>query len=858
MDRASDPTRSVVERPWLLGLKSFASGNPASVAQDSDSSLPPDTMGLALSGEGVRGAAFCLGVVQALARSGWLRHVDYLSTVSGGGYTGAFLGRYFDSYRGRPAEPDLAPGVVQDRVARGLVDPNSEPIDWLRRHSNYLAPGGARDEAVNLSEFLRSLLSVYLVLGIFFLAVFGALNAIGYGPLGAPKLGPLAEKLAVLLPISRHLPTSDSGPWVILAEAATWLALVPLMLAYWLISRNEPDSLSSPILLAVALVAGGLLLATGSPLATTVLLSAVLWSIGAWVSARREEGPADPFHPYRRVLAREHLNRRLAFWLSVTISLLVLTLVDAIGRWLARGMLGSGSTFGHIALAIIASGAIVLVLALILRGIDRWIVRRIRVVASLDRSYLWALATFLLGAMPALVMLSFLSHSLYGAGETYAQGLTVTVLAAILSLLLGTRECIPLLNQTGSIATQAGRLSRTFLGATNTSRRVHPEGQDVTRPILGDDVPFDRYHPERAGGPLHLINCSLNETFDISSFRSRGDRQAENLAVGPAGMSTSPSWHALWRVTEPPVGSLDPAEHEAPDPFLSRRAGPILAEPLDLEDWVAISGSLSGPRPSHRLEPRLPRFPSLVFARSGYWWDSGLDAGDRLDTPIKGGLVSRIGAGLARLFRSQTLLLSELTGRFGGPWSRHWYLTNGANFEGTGAYELLRRRIPFLILCDATNDPQHLGANLARLVRLARVDLGAEVTEADPDVNALTSQGVPTEVIPHLGSLADLLSPEHEPARRHATLLQVRYPEAPPQTLNDPWQARRQSWILYLKATETGDEPVDVRGYAATHPDFPDETLTNPSSDEPQWESYRRLGEHIGGHLFLPVRSSSH
>src|SRR6266404_3484820 len=47
------------------------------------------TVGLALSGGGIRSATFSLGVLQALARLDVLRYVDYLSTVSGGGYIGA-------------------------------------------------------------------------------------------------------------------------------------------------------------------------------------------------------------------------------------------------------------------------------------------------------------------------------------------------------------------------------------------------------------------------------------------------------------------------------------------------------------------------------------------------------------------------------------------------------------------------------------------------------------------------------------------------------------------------------------------------------------------------------------------------
>src|SRR5947209_2395025 len=50
-----------------------------------------DAIGLALSGGGIRSATFCLGVVQVLAERGLMKHFDYLSTVSGGGYTGSFI-----------------------------------------------------------------------------------------------------------------------------------------------------------------------------------------------------------------------------------------------------------------------------------------------------------------------------------------------------------------------------------------------------------------------------------------------------------------------------------------------------------------------------------------------------------------------------------------------------------------------------------------------------------------------------------------------------------------------------------------------------------------------------------------------
>ena len=50
-----------------------------------------NVVGLSLSGGGVRSASFCLGVLQALDCTSALKRVDYLSTVSGGGYIGSTL-----------------------------------------------------------------------------------------------------------------------------------------------------------------------------------------------------------------------------------------------------------------------------------------------------------------------------------------------------------------------------------------------------------------------------------------------------------------------------------------------------------------------------------------------------------------------------------------------------------------------------------------------------------------------------------------------------------------------------------------------------------------------------------------------
>ena len=64
---------------------------PTRYSLDAASASQHRLVGLALSGGGIRSASVNLGVLQALGKRGVLKHVDYLSTVSGGGYIGSAL-----------------------------------------------------------------------------------------------------------------------------------------------------------------------------------------------------------------------------------------------------------------------------------------------------------------------------------------------------------------------------------------------------------------------------------------------------------------------------------------------------------------------------------------------------------------------------------------------------------------------------------------------------------------------------------------------------------------------------------------------------------------------------------------------
>ena len=113
--------------------------------------------GLAFSGGGIRSATFNLGVLQALAELKLLHRIDYLSTVSGGGYIGGWLAAWtkrLESF-----------GEVQKRLATNRVhqidDKEPPPIRFLRVFSNYLTPKlgiFSGDTLAMVAIYLRNLL----------------------------------------------------------------------------------------------------------------------------------------------------------------------------------------------------------------------------------------------------------------------------------------------------------------------------------------------------------------------------------------------------------------------------------------------------------------------------------------------------------------------------------------------------------------------------------------------------------------------------------------------------------------------------------------------------------------------------
>ena len=119
-------------------------------------------VGLALSGGGIRSATFNLGVIQGLAKRGILKYVDYLSTVSGGGYIGSCLSALLNN---REHTPEWVKGRKKSfPFFHRQGEQESESFKHLRNYSNYLAPNGLIDKLRIPATILRGILINLLII----------------------------------------------------------------------------------------------------------------------------------------------------------------------------------------------------------------------------------------------------------------------------------------------------------------------------------------------------------------------------------------------------------------------------------------------------------------------------------------------------------------------------------------------------------------------------------------------------------------------------------------------------------------------------------------------------------------------
>lgn len=874
------------------------------LARVEDDAATP-TVGLALSGGGIRSATFCLGLLRGMARRGLLSRFDYLSTVSGGGYTGAMFGRLV----GRV-------GIVE--AERILAASDSRPLAWLRRYGRYLAPRGARDYGMGLATFLRAMVAVHLEFA--FLA--------------------LAVGLVAVLPHALHRQfglfdiTAWSGwpsAWWPMAVALWFVTAPGLLGVYWMLrdpaapraqaaetgdtgaassaaasSRAGPAQGRPPrfrpwdllVVLIAAGVSGALLLRWAAPMLDasaaqpglglpgpgwTPLIGLVLVSLGvvglamttALLAAPGEEAP-------RATVAR--LRRRMTGTLRVAnmvfAALMLLGLLDW-ASWSLLGLLGEapGRLYGGLGVG----GLALLLLRALLEPAQKWLgsVRDAggSVMPVLAGALGYGLAFLLLVLWTTLMQwcvfppesaASAVPGLLPEAASGAAAGMAAAVesarstgafpdvlgwigpdalwrwaaFAGVLALwCLGTGTNAESANTTSLHNMYAARLVRAYLGAVN-AQRVGDAGS------AGLAASAEGTSPETLSDvtEVHPDDDLPLDRYDPST--NGGPIHLVNVCLNQTRGHRSGLYNADRKGVSLVVGAHGLRVGRARVPLDgSGRLG-------TLGRWVAISGAAASPGAGAYTTPGWASLLFLAGVRLGYWLDMH-GAARALDphatTPRRfSGEWWRDHWQASKMGR----LASEFRALYGGPLARNWYLSDGGHFDNTGVHALLERELDLIVLADCGADPRYELGDLENLVRKARIDFGADIEfYTGEDANTL-HRALCGEVAADQGDDEDaaaddvaraiaFLSPESladNTTTRGLLLARILYRA-------DREGRRKEGRLVVVKPNLHAALDMDLLAYARRNPRFPQQPTGDQFFDEAQWESYHRLGEDIGAQL---------
>ena len=332
------------------------------------------------------------------------------------------------------------------------------------------------------------------------------------------------------------------------------------------------------------------------------------------------------------------------------------------------------------------------------------------------------------------------------------------------------------------------RLMRAFLGASNMQQ--YP---DLFTQFDPKDTPHEIDLARDGGVPLHVINTTLN----LVGTTNLAWRQRK-----AAPFTFSPLHSGCWRLAYVPTQIY---------------AG---TDGVSVATAMAISGAAFNPNMGYHSSPLVTLLMTFFNVRLGWW----------LPNPVREGgarhaLKSTKGADFLHK-TGPTIALEPLILEALGKTDEtyRWIeLTDGGHFENLGIYEMVLRRCRSIVVVDAGADPDCQFEDLGNALRKIEIDLGIPIR---------FEQGIE-------------MKKGAESGNRYCAVAKIDYGCVDDNSKLAP--AEREDLpgkLIYIKAALTGNEPPDVKQYAATHPTFPHETTANQFFNESQFESYRHLGSY--------------
>jgi predicted acylesterase/phospholipase RssA len=752
--------------------------------------------GLALSGGGIRSAAFCLGALQALdsltddPEPNVIDAVDYLSTVSGGGYIGTSL----------VAALTVDPAFPFDSR---LDEQESPDMQHLRDYSNFLAPNGTIDYLTSFALVLRGLLvnAVIVFPALLFLAaatIYAYPLIIKLQPpllltLGAAVAGALfmigSALLRPFLMRSRLGFRENFGYFLGFLVVALVLIVVfeaqPFIVSQMICAEKKSECASKAGANAENPKkqdgARGPVAATdkGEAAAKNAQLSFVVSPLGvfAWGNGASDQGVQSSQTATADSASDETDGGGvLLSWFSK-----VFPALAGIIAPLAATLIAASQKLANLAKTTIGddtwttflkkySSKIALYLAAFIVPFLLWV------------AYVYLCYWALLDAPSDGVLVSFFKH------PSWVNYCITAVIFALICLALGP-------NSNSLHTLYKDRLSRAFLFQNSSQADGNTGGPVDKRPfswLKRRNPPTNGWAPEAAYAPYLLVNTAIN--LEASKQLNKRGRNADVFIFSPLYIGSRATGYAESTAME---GTL---RH------------------LSLATAMATSGAAASANMGDMTIKILTFSLSLLNIRLGYW----------LANPSK---LAAFQSWAAR-FRSNIGTLYFAAETFGQLDEKklNVYLTDGGHIENLGVYELLQRRCKVIIAVDAEADPGMTFPSLVHVQLLARIDLGIRIE--------LPWQSLQTSAL----AVTDktLYGKDGPPGAMgpHAAIGLIRYDE------------RETGVLFYIKSSLSGDENDYILDYKRRNDSFPHETTVDQFFGEEQFEVYRALGFHAARGLF--------
>lgn len=657
----------------------------------------PRRTALALSGGGIRSATFALGVMQRLAKDDYLQLFDYLSTVSGGGYTGCsttwLTSQTFRTETLRRFGVNIQLGVRggaanSDPFPYGHDDPR-EPIrhhppknedlflTYLRSHGEYLIPGGG---ITLLSGIVVALRGILLNLFVWF---------------------PIAVAIMAVAKLS-------------------WL---------------DVDRFGFTIALVLAEFFG--------------LLFAIA-SIGYSFYTFRQRSPQA-----RRYRWRRHFETYARYVLLLAVALTVIGTLP----WFA----------GFLENWIGQTGSVVALVGGIAGGLRSFFKSRTTDGGGLPLDVLAPISA-------VLFCYGFLLLAFHTAGIldqwSWDAPLAAAGVMLMFSFLLG---WFTNLNYVTLHRYYRDRLMEAFMPDMDRVRDNQASAALSAEPARLSAMCAE----SEPRGPYHLINCNLILTG--TADKTRKTRGGDSFLLSPLYCGSNATG---WLPTKD-----------------------FHSDEITLPTAMAISGAAANPNAGSggtgiTRNPIVSIVMSMLNVRLGYWVPNPNPA--KASQKIR---PNHFNPGLTDLIDYQRNENSKIL-----------RLSDGGHFDNLGLYELIRRRVEFIVCCDAGADPDYAFGDLTNAIARAEQDFGAVIKFEDPELALLMPSGV-------------LDFPRRSPfSRRAHARARITYADGSIGTL------------IYLTTVIIRELRLQLLGYMGANPAFPDETTADQFFDEAQFEAYRELG----------------